>query len=89
LADDLLTNIVLATRAPLVVAPAMNTAMLEHETTRAHLAALRARGVTIVEPGVGFLAEPSTAPAARRRRVARRGDRERAARTGDLAASAC
>jgi phosphopantothenoylcysteine decarboxylase/phosphopantothenate--cysteine ligase len=57
LADDLLTNIVLATRAPLVVAPAMNTAMLEHETTRAHLAALRARGVTIVEPGVGFLAE--------------------------------
>ncbi len=57
LADDLLTNIVLATRAPLVVAPAMNTAMLEHVTTRAHLAALRARGVTIVEPGVGFLAE--------------------------------
>ena len=57
LADDLLTNIVLATRAPLVVAPAMNTAMLEHETTRAHLAALRVRGVTIVEPGVGFLAE--------------------------------
>ncbi len=57
LADDLLTNIVLATRAPLVVAPAMNTAMLEHETTRAHLAALRARGATIVEPGVGFLAE--------------------------------
>jgi phosphopantothenoylcysteine decarboxylase/phosphopantothenate--cysteine ligase len=57
LADDLLTNIILATRAPLVVAPAMNTAMLEHETTRQHLAALRARGVTIVEPGVGFLAE--------------------------------
>lgn len=57
LADDLLTNVVLATRAPLVVAPAMNTAMLEHETTRAHLAALRARGVTIVDPGVGFLAE--------------------------------
>jgi phosphopantothenoylcysteine decarboxylase/phosphopantothenate--cysteine ligase len=57
LADDLLTNIVLATRAPLVVAPAMNTAMLEHETTRAHLASLRARGVTIVDSGVGFLAE--------------------------------
>lgn len=57
LADDLLTNVVLATRAPLVVAPAMNTAMLEHATTQAHLAALRARGVTIVEPGVGFLAE--------------------------------
>jgi phosphopantothenoylcysteine decarboxylase/phosphopantothenate--cysteine ligase len=57
LADDLLTNIVLASRAPLVVAPAMNTAMLEHEATRAHLAALRARGAAIVEPGVGFLAE--------------------------------
>ena len=57
LADDLLTNIVLATRAPLIVAPAMNTRMLEHDATRAHLETLRARGVTIVEPGVGFLAE--------------------------------
>ena len=57
LADDLLTNVALATRVPLVVAPAMNTAMLEHEATRANLATLRARGVTIVEPGVGFLAE--------------------------------
>jgi phosphopantothenoylcysteine decarboxylase/phosphopantothenate--cysteine ligase len=57
LADDLLTNIMLATRAPLVLAPAMNTAMLEHEATRAHLATLRARGAIIVEPEVGFLAE--------------------------------
>jgi phosphopantothenoylcysteine decarboxylase/phosphopantothenate--cysteine ligase len=57
LADDLLTNVVLATRAPLVIAPAMNTTMLEHEATRAHLAALRARGAAIVEPEVGFLAE--------------------------------
>lgn len=57
LADDLLTNVALATRAPIVVAPAMNTAMLEHPATRGHLATLRARGVTIVEPGVGFLAE--------------------------------
>jgi phosphopantothenoylcysteine decarboxylase/phosphopantothenate--cysteine ligase len=57
LADDLLTNIVLATRAPLIVAPAMNTRMLEHDATRAHLDTLRARGATIVEPGVGFLAE--------------------------------
>ena len=44
LADDLLTNVALATRAPLVVAPAMNTAMLEHAATRANLATLRARG---------------------------------------------
>jgi len=57
LADDLLTNVALATRAPIVVAPAMNTAMLEHEATRAHLATLRARGVTIVDPESGFLAE--------------------------------
>ena len=57
LAHDLLTNVVLATRAPLVIAPAMNTAMLEHEATQAHVATLRARGATIVEPGVGFLAE--------------------------------
>ncbi|MEO7038755.1 MAG: bifunctional phosphopantothenoylcysteine decarboxylase/phosphopantothenate--cysteine ligase CoaBC [Candidatus Elarobacter sp.] len=57
LADDLLTNIALATRAPLLVAPAMNTVMLEHAATREHLATLRARGATIVEPGVGFLAE--------------------------------
>ena len=47
----------LATRAPLVIAPAMNTAMLEHDATRAHLATLRARGATIVDPDVGFLAE--------------------------------
>ncbi len=57
IADDLLTNVVLATRAPLVVAPAMNTAMLEHDATRAHIATLRARGAEIVEPEIGFLAE--------------------------------
>ncbi len=57
LADDLLTNVLLATRAPIVVAPAMNTSMLEHDATRTHLATLRARGVAIVEPDVGFLAE--------------------------------
>jgi phosphopantothenoylcysteine decarboxylase/phosphopantothenate--cysteine ligase len=57
LADDLLTNVTLATRAPLVIAPAMNTAMLEHPATQGHLATLRARGATIVEPEVGFLAE--------------------------------
>ena len=57
LADDLLTNVALATQSPILVAPAMNTTMLEHDATRANLATLRARGVTIVEPGVGFLAE--------------------------------
>jgi phosphopantothenoylcysteine decarboxylase/phosphopantothenate--cysteine ligase len=57
LADDLLTNIALATRSPLVVAPAMNVAMFEHFATREHLATLAARGVRIVPPGTGFLAE--------------------------------
>jgi phosphopantothenoylcysteine decarboxylase/phosphopantothenate--cysteine ligase len=57
LAHDLLGNVALATRAPLVIAPAMNTAMLEHPATQGHLATLRARGATIVQPGVGFLAE--------------------------------
>lgn len=57
LADDLLTNVALAARLPLVVAPAMNTAMLEHPATHAHLATLRGRGVEIVEPASGFLAE--------------------------------
>jgi phosphopantothenoylcysteine decarboxylase/phosphopantothenate--cysteine ligase len=56
-ADDLLTNAALAARIPLLVAPAMNTAMLEHPATQAHLAVLRERGVDIVEPGSGFLAE--------------------------------
>jgi phosphopantothenoylcysteine decarboxylase/phosphopantothenate--cysteine ligase len=62
LADDLLTNVALATRAPLVLAPAMNSAMLAHPATSAHLATLRARGVHIVEPGVGFLAEREHGP---------------------------
>ena len=57
LADDLLSNIALAARVPLIVAPAMNSAMYEHPATQANLATLRARGVTIVEPAIGFLAE--------------------------------
>jgi phosphopantothenoylcysteine decarboxylase/phosphopantothenate--cysteine ligase len=57
LADDLLTNAALAARIPIVLAPAMNSAMYEHPATRANLALLAARGVTLVEPGSGFLAE--------------------------------
>ncbi|HZO93360.1 MAG TPA: bifunctional phosphopantothenoylcysteine decarboxylase/phosphopantothenate--cysteine ligase CoaBC [Candidatus Baltobacteraceae bacterium] len=62
IADDLLTNVALATAAPLVVAPAMNSAMLAHEATRRNIETLRARGATIVEPGVGFLAEREYGP---------------------------
>ena len=57
IADDLLGNIALAARVPLVVAPAMNAAMYEHPATQGHLATLAARGVAIVAPGTGFLAE--------------------------------
>ena len=59
-ADDLLTNAALAARIPIVVAPAMNTAMLEHPATVANLRTLEARGVTIVPPESGFLAERET-----------------------------
>ena len=57
LADDLLSNIALAARIPIVIAPAMNSAMYEHPATIANLATLRSRGVHVVEPGEGFLAE--------------------------------
>ena len=56
IADDFLSSLYLATRAPVLIAPAMNTNMLEHEAVRANLAALRARGVRFVEPGDGYLA---------------------------------
>ena len=60
IADDLLTTTVLASRAPLVVAPAMHTEMWEHPSTVANLATLRARGVHIVGPEVGALTGPDT-----------------------------
>jgi phosphopantothenoylcysteine decarboxylase/phosphopantothenate--cysteine ligase len=56
-ADDLPSNAALAARIPLIVAPAMNEAMYEHPATRENLRLLKARGVSVVEPGVGFLAE--------------------------------
>jgi phosphopantothenoylcysteine decarboxylase/phosphopantothenate--cysteine ligase len=56
LGDDLLATTVLASRAPLVVAPAMETNMLLHPATQGHLATLRERGALIVEPGHGHLA---------------------------------
>ncbi|HWH43798.1 MAG TPA: bifunctional phosphopantothenoylcysteine decarboxylase/phosphopantothenate--cysteine ligase CoaBC, partial [Thermoleophilaceae bacterium] len=56
LADNMVTSAALACRAPLVVAPAMNDAMYEHPATQANLAALAARGATVVAPGTGALA---------------------------------
>jgi phosphopantothenoylcysteine decarboxylase/phosphopantothenate--cysteine ligase len=56
LADDFLTTMYLATTAPVIVAPAMNVNMWNHPATLANIETLRARGVTIVEPGSGYLA---------------------------------
>ena len=55
-ADDFLTTLFLATKAPVVVAPAMNVNMWENEATQANLRTLRERGVKIVEPDSGYLA---------------------------------
>jgi phosphopantothenoylcysteine decarboxylase/phosphopantothenate--cysteine ligase len=74
LAGDLLGTTVLASAAPLVIAPAMHTEMWEHPATVANIATLRSRGVTIVGPdsgrltgtdvGPGRMSEPETIAAA-------------------------
>ncbi len=56
ISDDMLTCIVLATKAPVVVAPAMNVNMFENPVTQDNLAKLKARGFTIVDPAYGRLA---------------------------------
>jgi phosphopantothenoylcysteine decarboxylase/phosphopantothenate--cysteine ligase len=56
IADDFLSSLYLATRAPVLVAPAMNTNMLEHDAVRRNITTLVSRGVHVVEPGEGFLA---------------------------------
>jgi phosphopantothenoylcysteine decarboxylase/phosphopantothenate--cysteine ligase len=68
IADDLVTTMLLATRAPVLVAPAMNVNMWRHAATQANLATLRDRGIRFVGPesgplacgeeGVGRMAEP-------------------------------
>ena len=56
IADDFLSSLYLATRAPVLLAPAMNTNMLAHDAVRANLQLLASRGVRFVEPGEGYLA---------------------------------
>jgi len=56
IADDLLTTVALACRAPLVLAPAMNVNMYRHPATQANLDLLAKRGARIVGPGAGELA---------------------------------
>jgi phosphopantothenoylcysteine decarboxylase / phosphopantothenate---cysteine ligase len=77
LSTDLLTNVLLATRAPVIVCPAMHTEMWEHPAVSDNIATLRRRGVHIVEPsagrlaggdvGAGRLADPETIVAAAHR----------------------
>ena len=57
LADDLLSTALLATRAPVLLAPAMNVAMWEHAAVQANVATLAARGVAFVGPDSGDLAD--------------------------------
>ncbi len=56
LASDLLSTVLLATRAPVLWAPAMNTGMWEHPAVQANLQRLRSFGHAVVEPGEGLLA---------------------------------
>src|SRR5215208_4280920 len=52
-ADDLLTNVLLTARCPVVFAPAMHTEMWQHPATRANVATLRERGTVVLDPAVG------------------------------------
>ncbi|MFM7270680.1 MAG: bifunctional phosphopantothenoylcysteine decarboxylase/phosphopantothenate--cysteine ligase CoaBC [Actinomycetes bacterium] len=84
IADDLLTNTLLATRAPVLVAPAMHTEMWEHPSVCENLATLRRRGVHVCDPesgrlaggdvGEGRLAEPARILAAAEAILARGND---------------
>ena len=56
IADDYLSSIYLATKAPVIVAPAMNTNMFSHPSVQHNLEILRHRGVIFVDPGEGYLA---------------------------------
>src|SRR5947207_14980780 len=56
IADDFLSTLYTATRAPVLIAPAMNTNMFEHEAVRRNIDTLTARGVRFVDPGEGYLA---------------------------------
>lgn len=61
-ADDLLTSTLLATRAPVIIAPAMHTEMWQHAATQANIATLRERGVIVVGPAHGRLTGKDTGP---------------------------
>jgi phosphopantothenoylcysteine decarboxylase/phosphopantothenate--cysteine ligase len=56
IADDFLTSLYVATQAPVLIAPAMNTNMFEHPAVRENMTRLMSRGVQFVDPGSGYLA---------------------------------
>ena len=56
IADDMVSTTLLATKAPVVIAPAMNTGMYDNPVTQENLKTLRARGFHIIEPAAGHLA---------------------------------
>ncbi len=56
IADDLLSTTLLATKAPIVVAPAMNVGMWEAEATQENVRTLQRRGITVITPDAGYLA---------------------------------
>jgi phosphopantothenoylcysteine decarboxylase / phosphopantothenate---cysteine ligase len=62
LTDNMLTAVALATKAPLLLAPAMHKEMYAHPATQANLALLKSRGAVIVEPAVGRLASGAIGP---------------------------
>lgn len=62
LANDLLTGTLLATRAPVVMAPAMHTEMWQHPATTANVATLRNRGIRVIEPASGRLTGKDSGP---------------------------
>ena len=62
IADDLVSTLCLATEAPLAIAPAMNHRMWRHPATQANVAVLRSRGVQVIGPDDGPLAEGESGP---------------------------
>ncbi len=62
IADDMLSSVALATKAPIVVAPAMNTGMWENAATQGNIETLKKRGVRFVEVGDGELACGTSGP---------------------------
>ena len=62
MADDLLTNVLLTARCPVVFAPAMHTEMWQHPATQANVATLRQRGALVIEPATGRLTGADSGP---------------------------